>query len=230
METKRSADQRKEASRKKILQAATELFGRKGYHGTTVDDITRAANLSRGALYWHFKGKGDLLKAVFQRIETEYLDRFIRETSTVGTSPMEKLWYIFKFNSRFAVEHEDLIHCLRTLSLELSQSGNEQAQALRDIVNRQHAHIAGIIKEGQESGVLRKDFTADIMTAIILAIHDGIVLQLSIFRHFLDARDAAWAFKQITLAGMSGDAPIIRVNSTALGDGEKNGGEESHER
>lgn len=219
------SDQKKKASRKRILKAATELFGRKGYHGTTVDDITRAANLSRGALYWHFKGKSHLLEAVFQRIETEYLDRFIRETTTAGPSPMEKLWYIFKFNSRFAVEHANLIHCLRTLSLELTPSDDNHAQILHDILNKQHAFIAGIIKEGQESGFLRKDFKADIMTAIILAVHDGIVLQLSMFKHFLDARDATWAFKQITLAGMSADAKIVQGQQSAPKNGEEHGKE-----
>ena len=47
-------------ARRQILAAALDVFSRQGYAGTTLDDITAAANLSKGAIYWYFESKADL--------------------------------------------------------------------------------------------------------------------------------------------------------------------------
>lgn len=58
-------------TRDRILDAAVELFGRQGYHGTSVGEIEQAAGLSprSGALYKHFPSKAALLSAVVRRRE-----------------------------------------------------------------------------------------------------------------------------------------------------------------
>lgn len=45
---------------KAIQDHAFELFGRYGYEGVSIGDIAKAAKLSKGALYWHFRGKAEL--------------------------------------------------------------------------------------------------------------------------------------------------------------------------
>lgn len=51
-------------SRDRILLAATDLFSRKGYERTTVDEIGVAAGLAGPSIYRHFQGKSQLLDAV----------------------------------------------------------------------------------------------------------------------------------------------------------------------
>ena len=50
-----------EKTRQRILQAALDLFVAKGYERTTFEDIAHAIQLTKGAIYWHFKSKPDLL-------------------------------------------------------------------------------------------------------------------------------------------------------------------------
>jgi TetR/AcrR family acrAB operon transcriptional repressor len=50
-----------EETRQKILTAALDLFVAKSYERTTFEDVARRIRLSRGAVYWHFKSKPDLL-------------------------------------------------------------------------------------------------------------------------------------------------------------------------
>lgn len=60
-----------------LLAAATELFLAKGYDGTTMADISAAAGVARGNVYWYFKSKDDIFAAV--------MDRMLgRETRTLG--------------------------------------------------------------------------------------------------------------------------------------------------
>jgi TetR/AcrR family acrAB operon transcriptional repressor len=50
-----------EQTRKKILTAALDLFVAKGYERATFEDVARRIHLTKGAVYWHFKSKPDLL-------------------------------------------------------------------------------------------------------------------------------------------------------------------------
>lgn len=50
----------KETRREEILEAAMKCFSKKGYHDTTIDDIIKGSGLSKGAIYWYFKGKRDI--------------------------------------------------------------------------------------------------------------------------------------------------------------------------
>jgi AcrR family transcriptional regulator len=55
------------ATRESLLDAAEETFRRLGVAATTLDEVARAAGVTRGAVYWHFKGKSELFKALFER-------------------------------------------------------------------------------------------------------------------------------------------------------------------
>ena len=50
-----------------LLDAAELVFDAKGVAGTTLNEIAAAAGLTRGAIYWHFEDKADLLQAMFVR-------------------------------------------------------------------------------------------------------------------------------------------------------------------
>jgi len=209
--SKRKAYSKRENSRDKILKAATHLFGRRGYHATTIDDITQAAGITRGALYWHFSGKSDLLGAVVKRLKKDFLDRFIKETMAAGSDPRDRLWWTFKFNARFAVEHIDIVHCLRNLSLELSPAEGKNVKAFFAILSKQRDFILRIIREAQAAGDIRSDLKAEMLAALILATHDGILLQWTAFKRMLDGQELVWAFRQVMLAGMAADAKIFHA-------------------
>jgi AcrR family transcriptional regulator len=53
-----------EQTRIRLMEAGTRLFAKYGFAYSTLDDIARCAGLSRGAVYWHFKGKGELLLSI----------------------------------------------------------------------------------------------------------------------------------------------------------------------
>ena len=61
-----------EERREQLLCAAKKLFVKKGYRGTTADEIARKAGLTKGALYYHFKKKEDILFALVQQMCNEH--------------------------------------------------------------------------------------------------------------------------------------------------------------
>lgn len=56
----------KEVRRKEILDAALKCFSQKGYHETTMNDITKESGLTKGGIYWHFKSKSDIFMAILE--------------------------------------------------------------------------------------------------------------------------------------------------------------------
>jgi TetR/AcrR family acrAB operon transcriptional repressor len=54
-------------TRNRILDAAERVFSRRGVSRTSLDDVARAAGVTRGAIYWHFEDKADLFSAMLGR-------------------------------------------------------------------------------------------------------------------------------------------------------------------
>jgi len=55
-----------------IIDKALELFSAKGYDGTSMEDIARAAGIKKASIYAHFPGKEHVFSAVLQRVVDEY--------------------------------------------------------------------------------------------------------------------------------------------------------------
>jgi AcrR family transcriptional regulator len=92
--TKRRVDQRTRAARAEgraardeLLTAALQVFAQRGYRQAGVDEIAAAAGYSKGALYWHFAGKEELLQALID----ERIDAPMREmVALLESAPPER--------------------------------------------------------------------------------------------------------------------------------------------
>lgn len=74
---RRTQAERSAATREALVAAARPLFGARGYADVGVEEIVRAAGITRGALYHHFVDKTDLFAAVFESVETGVTARIV---------------------------------------------------------------------------------------------------------------------------------------------------------
>src|SRR5436305_1719675 len=65
-----------EERRSQILDAAANVFARLGVRDSRMDDIVAQSDLSKGALYWYFKSKDELVAAFIDRVFTRALENF----------------------------------------------------------------------------------------------------------------------------------------------------------
>jgi AcrR family transcriptional regulator len=87
---KRTQAERSEATRTALMDAARRLFAERGYADVGTEEIVREAGVTRGALYHHFDGKRDLLRAVYEQIEGE-IAQDLAERAVSGASVLETL-------------------------------------------------------------------------------------------------------------------------------------------
>ena len=68
----RRTKEQSEQTRNTLIDTSFRLFCEKGYSKTTLEEIAAASGVTRGALYWHFKGKEDILVTIFNE-KTKWL-------------------------------------------------------------------------------------------------------------------------------------------------------------
>jgi AcrR family transcriptional regulator len=77
--------QKREANRERILGAARDVFGARGYHSATIEEIADDAGLSNGAIYYNFGSKEELFLALLDARLDERLEH-TRQTLAAGAS------------------------------------------------------------------------------------------------------------------------------------------------
>jgi AcrR family transcriptional regulator len=91
-----------------VLKAATDLFGRQGYHGTTMRDIARESGLGLGALYYYFESKEELVLLFYERVNGQVLEAF-RSRQEVPTTLPEALANFLRLKLEHLRPYRDLL-------------------------------------------------------------------------------------------------------------------------
>ncbi|UQZ32659.1 TetR/AcrR family transcriptional regulator [Paenibacillus sp. PK3_47] len=80
-----------EMRRNEILDAADELFGQKGFDGTSTNDILSKVGIARGTLYHHFKSKEDIMDALIERYSSRMLGAAQAIAGDTGIPVIERM-------------------------------------------------------------------------------------------------------------------------------------------
>ncbi len=71
----RKTKEEAQLTRQQIIDAAREVFLKRGVNRTTLQDIAKQAGVTRGAVYWHFSNKHELFLAMREQVFLPLLDR-----------------------------------------------------------------------------------------------------------------------------------------------------------
>jgi AcrR family transcriptional regulator len=104
-----------EASRTRILDAATEIASERGYEGTSIGLVSSKCGLPASSIYWHFKDKDDLIAAVIERSFTQWLSAW--QLPDEGT-PRERLVGLAQQVAKALLDSPDFLRLGLMLALE----------------------------------------------------------------------------------------------------------------
>jgi AcrR family transcriptional regulator len=189
------------STEKKIVQAALQVFVRNGYHGTSVGEITRKVGLTKGALYSHFSGKGELLLRIIDEYKSRFIGGMIQALEECSGDAADRIHRVFSFNSRFALENQDWCVFLTFLTTELNADVDFEP-ALKSVYIEYRKIISEIIRQGVRQGIFKKDLDPDIVALTFIALHDGALHQWVLNRSQLDGELYVRTYREIFLRGL----------------------------
>ena len=91
--TKEDAEQTRQA----ILESAMDIYYEKGYSKTTFDEIAKRINLTKGAVYWYFRNKPDIVAALINDFVQKHIKRLeefraSKEEKNLDILSLRKIW------------------------------------------------------------------------------------------------------------------------------------------
>lgn len=149
----------------KILNTAMALFMEKGYERTSIQDIIdRLGGLTKGAIYYHFKSKEDIMLAIAGRMgerQEQVMGAVVRDPALTG---LEKLRSMFRLSLSSMHQNElfsaapNLLENVHILSIMLQS-------LIRDVAPN---YICPCIEEGVRDGSIVTDYPQEVGEILIL--------------------------------------------------------------
>jgi len=137
----------------KIIDAATKIFAKKGFHQAKISEIAREAQIADGTIYIYFENKDDILISLFEEQMNAVLDNMVKKISEQN-NPVKKL-------EKFALTHLQLIEQNKSLAELIQVEIRQSSKFMKEYKNEkftQYLDLVGeIIQEGQENGVFKKE-------------------------------------------------------------------------
>ncbi len=153
----------------RILNAAAELIVHYGYDKTTVDDIARAAHVSKGAIYLHFKSKEELVETLILREFEVLLDDVI---ARLGKDPAGVTVFSLYRHSLQGLAENKLLRALYTNDRRIFGDFMRRVKSL-PIYNQTGMFGVEFVRGFQEAGLFRKDLDPRAAAFLLIAIRYG---------------------------------------------------------
>jgi len=162
---------KKEIKRESIIQAAIEVFSKKGFQASTISEIAERAGVADGSIYQYFKNKEDLFFSIPVEKTKEFrtqLELHLEGISGAFNKIRKFVWYFLYF---FTVNPE----YGRLLMLEMRVSKSFVKTGTYDFLKQSVSKVLEIIIEGQHEGVVRTDTDLYILRHLVLGTLEHIV-------------------------------------------------------
>ncbi|WP_276918034.1 TetR/AcrR family transcriptional regulator [Aneurinibacillus aneurinilyticus] len=147
-----------EERRNEILDAADELFGQKGFDGTSTNDILEKVGIARGTLYYHFKSKEDIMDALIERY-TVLLLGAAKEIAADKSIPINEriIRVVMALNINDGNGKEIIEH------IHKPQNALMHQKIQKVIINSVPPILTEIIREGIEQGLFSTPYPYECM-------------------------------------------------------------------
>jgi AcrR family transcriptional regulator len=148
--------QHQDLSRGQLLDAAEEVFGRKGFHEATLKEVAELAEFSVGSVYSFFENKDDLFRQIFVRRGDEFMPG-LREALRSAGSPLDQLHRLVDFEVGFFRRHPRFGRLYLRYSSATTLSADREVDAAIAANYAESMRLqADLFARGQADGTFRR--------------------------------------------------------------------------
>lgn len=161
------------ATRNLILNRSIKIFLRKGFSNTTLDEIARESNVTRGAIYWHFEDKQDLIRFIIQE-EHKIRKKRLKESFSREMPPLKKMKLVTESIVENFIENKSFQNFIELTWFKIEYS---QVPLLRKtkkeltvlFINK----FKALVSEAQAKGEIRKELDPGDVAVTITHLING---------------------------------------------------------
>lgn len=159
--TKEDANETKQ----NILDAAIRVFMKKSVVSTTLEDIAREAGVTRGAIYWHFKDKNDILNEIIKETMMPICQVTNAITQNCNLKSLEELKTHIKnvFKEVFSSRKTRNIFCVLLTKLSYADELKDFFRQQQEENRSMGAIMEDFFKGLQDKGIIKKTFNHKII-------------------------------------------------------------------
>lgn len=155
--------------KERIIQESMKLFLCKGFSGATTNELVRLAGVSKGALYWHFKDKDDILCHITDKYHNEFIKVITQKMDECKGSFTDKFKEFYKVSSEIARDKRDLLLVFTSLLVEFAGAGSDIEKKMKEINNQYVLIIQKLIEYGIQEGSVANEVNPIIYARIVSA-------------------------------------------------------------
>jgi AcrR family transcriptional regulator len=172
-----SKREQSEATIERILDSALSLIVTRGFNGTTVDEIARRAHLTKGAIYFHFANKTAILLALLDAIEKLILGGLMERVMHAGPTSQDQLVAALHSQGTLAQSKTQYLLLFTLTLLEFTGTGSPIEARVRAIYDEFVQALEKIVRAGKAGGEFRDDLDARELTAVVMALQHGTLME-----------------------------------------------------
>lgn len=195
--------EQRRVSIERIREAALNRFLSNGYHSTSVDDIAKDAGITKGAVYFYFESKSAVLFALLEEIERLVVDGLIARLEAAGPSAQDQLVAAIHSQGATAADRSRYLILFTIAMVEFAGTGDPIETRLREIYARFTEVMEKIVVRGQVTGEFSPNVRARELTAIVLALEHGTLLEWYFRSGNLDGAELVRAARTVLLNGVT---------------------------
>jgi AcrR family transcriptional regulator len=191
--------------KERIIRESIRLFLKTSYKGTSIQQITDILGITKGAFYWHFKSKEELLETIIDKYDKEFLQKLYVYMDGFRGDFTRKFKEYHKFINGYALDNTDICVLFVTLSAEMAGSNTPAEDRIKSVLKKYIDFIVSLLKLGKDEGLFKDGYNVSLNAHIVLAIHSGMLLQWYINRKEINGQTLARTYRDLILHGMIGN-------------------------
>lgn len=164
-------------TRKKLLESALDVMSEKPFSSVTMNEIAERVGMSKGAAYWHFRNKNDILIHLVQDICKEMGSE--RDLSAEAPDSLGKIRWFYKARMEKSKQSAKFLRA-RTLfqrKLEWPKEVYDKVDIMiRDQILDEQRAIEQLLSDAQGKGEIRPDVTPGEISSLICALFLGLFI------------------------------------------------------
>jgi AcrR family transcriptional regulator len=160
----------------RIVEAMRSSVARRGISGSTFEHVAREAGVSRGLLHYYFGTKEALLVEVVRRDAEHRIARLDEPLGAAGNA--DEILKVLVDSLQDSVQNEPGFW---VLIFELFTAGRRNPDIQREVgelFSRTRDHVADVLRAKEKEGAISLRFDADSVVAFLVAVADGLALQM----------------------------------------------------